>query len=132
MAFAVAVALGLVPALLVLALALVMTVVVPAPLRGTHAGQGRAGHRGDAEGDRQEEEELREGARGHVQALFFHDGGKPATPTAPVACAIATSERTSSYCARVRLSRAWVSAASDSSRSVVVAAPALSDASVTR
>jgi len=116
----------------VLLAALVVSVVVAAPLRGVDAGVGRARHRGDAEGDREEQEGLREDPSGHVRPLFFHDGGKPATPTAPVACAIATSERTRSYSARVRLSRAWVSADSDSSRSVVVAAPALSAASVTR
>ena len=130
MALAVAGALVLFVALFLAAL--VAAVVVPAALRGVNAGERGTRHRRNAEGDRQQEENLGEGAGGHEQTLFFHDGGKPATPTAPVACAIATSERTSSYRARVRLRRAWVSADCDSSRLVVVAAPALSAASVTR
>jgi hypothetical protein len=55
-----------------------------------------------------------------------------ARPQPPLAWVRATSESTSSYWARVKLRRAWVSAACDSSRSVVVAAPALRAASVTR
>ena len=131
-----ALAVGGVPLVLALVVAfpaaLVVTVVVLAALRGADGSRGGARQLGDADGDRDQEEGFREGAHHHERHPFFHIGQRPATPTAPVACASATSERTSSYCARVRLSRAWVSADCDSRRSVVVAAPALSAASVTR
>lgn len=131
MAFGVAsvVALAFVP---VLAPPLMMAVVVLASLRAMHPRQRGARHSRDAERDREQQEGFAEGAHGHEQPPFFHNGARPATPTVPLACDNATSERTSSYCARVRLRRACVSADCDSSRSVVVAAPALSAASVTR
>jgi hypothetical protein len=122
---------GLVLAL-VLAASFVVPVAVPAPLRAVDAREGRARHRGDHERDREEKEGLAESSGDHVRLSVFHNGANPATPTEPLACASATSERTSSYWARVRLRRAWLSADCDSSRSVVVAVPALSAASVTR
>jgi hypothetical protein len=118
--------------LAVLAAPFVVPVAVPAPLRGVDARESGARHRGDGEGDREHEEGFGESSRGHERLSVFHKGDNPATPTEPLACASATSERTSSYWARVRLRRAWLSADCDSKRSVVVAVPALSAASVTR
>jgi hypothetical protein len=110
----------------------VVPVVVAAPLGGADARESGARHRRDDQGDGEQQKGFGESSSDHGRHSVFHNGANPATPTAPVAWASATSERTSSYCARVRLRRAWLSADCDSSRSVVVAVPALSDASVTR
>ena len=118
--------------LAVFAASFVVAVMVAAPLRGADARESGARHRGDDQGDGEQQKGFGESACDHGRHPVFHNGANPATPTAPVAWASATSERTSSYCARVRLRRAWLSADCDSSRSVVVAVPALSDASVTR
>ena len=118
--------------LAVFAASFVVAVMVAAPLRGADAREGGARHRRDDQGDGEQQKGFGESACDHGRHPVFHNGANPATPTAPVAWASATSERTSSYWARVRLRRAWLSADCDSSRSVVVAVPALSDASVTR
>jgi hypothetical protein len=120
--------------------------VVSSPLDGGQGANARGGQRRrrdqrKADGDRQQEQELRQilhgGHEGNDQ--FFTIGPIPQSLPAgspsnqpPVAWVRATSDSTSSYCARVRLRRACVRAACDSNRSVVVAAPALSAASVTR
>ena len=122
---------GLVLAL-VLAASFVVLVAVPPPLHAVDARQGGTRHGRNHQRDREEKDRLGECSNDHVLLPVFHSGGDPATPPEPLARASATSESASSYWARVRLRRAWLRADCDSSRSVVVAVPALSAASVTR